>query len=327
MKAFVARAAGPPDVLQLAEMPMPEPGSGQVRIKVAYCALTPIDVLARQGRVKWLTGEWPFTPGLEFSGVVDKVGPDADPRWAGRPVTSASTFGGCAEYALARADRIDLLEKALGWQVATAWRTPTLAAWFALNEAAGLKPNQTVLIHSAAGSVGVMATQIARAMGAKVAGVAGGPEKISFVRRFGADILLDNQLAAWPEQARRFTSDIGFDLIIDGNGGAAAQRNYQMIAPNGLVLYLGATSGFSPPSVSVELLIARSFGVAGFNLNAIPTDRIAAAEKQLVQKLRTGALVFPVTKVVDLSELPALHRSFEARELTGRTMIRVAGDL
>ena len=309
------------------DMPLPEPEEGQVRVRVAYVALTPLDVLVRQGRVSWMAGRWPFTPGLEFSGVVDKIGPGGDARRLGQAVTSTADFGGCAEYALARADRLDPLVRELGWPVGTAWRTPTLAAWFALTEAAGLGQGQTVLIHSAAGPLGIMATQMARKTGARVVGVAGGPDKIAFARPFGAETLLDNRNPGWPAQAMAFTGGRGFDLIVDGNGGSAAQRNYELVAPNGRVLYMGATSGFSPPPVAIPLLIAKSFAVAGFNLNGISTERITEAEVELARKLIKRELVFPVKEIVGLDQVADLHRRFEARELMGRSLVKVGGDL
>ena len=215
----------------------------------------------------------------------------------------------------------------LGWKLGAAWRTPTLAAWFALTHAGRVHPGETVLIHSAAGPVGIMATQAAKDLGAKVIGLAGGPAKIDFARPYGADILFDYRQPAWVDQVMSYTAGRGVDLILDGNGGGAAVNNYKVIAPNGRVVYLGATSGMAPPDVAVQVTIAKSFSVGGFNLNSIPESTIVASERKLIDRLVSGSWRFPIGDIVPLEEVPRLHARFEARELKGRSLIRIGGDL
>ncbi len=327
MRQLQAIKSGAPDVLELREVPVPEPREGQALIRVAYATLNPLDVLIRQGRAQWMAGGWPFTPGVEYSGRVEAVGPGVDRALAGQDVISFSEFGGCAEFAVAPANRLLPLQAALGWKVATAWRTPTLTAWHVLVAAARLQPRETVLIHSAAGPVGIMATQVARELGAKVIGLAGGPEKIAFARPYGADILFDYRLPDWPEQVMRYTAGKGADVIVDGNGGQVATRNYAAMAPNGRLFYLGASSGISPPPVANGLLIAKSLSVGGFNLNSVPQEVLAAAENPLAQRLARGEWRFPIGETVPLADAAALHARFEARLLAGRSLIEVGGDL
>jgi NADPH2:quinone reductase len=327
MKLIVAGGPGGPEVLQLRAAEKPVPQEGQALIRVAAAALNPLDVLVRQGRVQWMAGKWPFTPGLEYGGIVESVGPGVDSGWIGRKAISFAEFGGCAEYALAPASRLLPLNPELGWHRGIAWRTPTLMAWHLLNDAARLQRGETILIHSAAGAVGAMATQIAKDLGARVIGLAGGPAKIAFAQGFGADALFDYRLSDWPAQVARFNGGQGVDVIIDGNGGPNAPRNYELIAPNGRVFHIGATSGMAAPQVAPQMLIAKSFSVGGFNLNAIPEETLAVVERTLAKKLVQRAWRFPVGQVAQLQDVPALHARFEAREVAGRAIIDIGGDL
>ncbi len=326
MQIIQADYPGMPENLLLQEVPKPVPNAGEVLIKVAYTTLTPIDVFIRQGRVKWLNGTWPFVPGLEFSGRVEALGPGVESHWQGKAVLSFSEFGGCAEYACVPAKRLVPLDESLGWDVATAWRTPTLAAWYALTSALNLRQDETLLVHSAAGPVGIMAAQIAGELGAKVIGLAGGAAKIAYARQFSPAIFFDYSQPDWMQQVRAAVPG-GVTAVIDGNGGAQATRNYEVMAPQGRILYLGATSGTVAPDVPVGLLVGKSLSVGGFNLNSIADARIEADLPGLVRKLANGKWRFPLSETVALAEVPSLHARFEARGLQGRVLIRVAGNL
>jgi NADPH2:quinone reductase len=327
MQSIQANHPGGPEVLHLADIPPPQPQPGEVLIRVAYTTLTPLDVFIRQGRVKWLNGAWPFTPGLEFSGRIEALGAGVDARWLNRAVLSYSEFGGCAEYACVPVKRLVALDEKLGWPVATAWRTPTLAAWYALTSALKLQKGETLLLHSAAGPVGVMAAQAAKELGARVIGLAGGAEKIAYAKPFGADALIDYRLPDWPAQVNAATGGKGVDAIIDGNGGSNAMRNYEVLAPQGRVLYLGATSGMSAPDVPSTLLVGKSISVGGFNLNSIAEAAIEAELPKLAERLMRGKWRFPISQVAALADVPSLHAAFEARQLMGSVLIKVGEDL
>ena len=323
MKFWSLPQPGPPETLQLLDSSLPVPGPGEVLVKVACCTLTPLDVLMRQGRVPWLADKWPMTPGLEFGGIVTATGPEVDRAWIGRKVVSVSTLGGCAEYAVVPVRRLDRLHEALGWAVGVSWRTPTLTAWYALTATARVEKGQTVLIHSAAGAVGIMATQIAKQRGATVIGLAGSAAKLAYARPFGADALLDYSREAWVGEVMTQTGGRGVDVVIDGNGGGRAAMNYKLIAPNGRIVYLGATAGFPPGDVSIPLTIAKCFSVGGFNLNAIDETTLATDEAALATQLASGRLRFPLAERVPFADLPDLHRRFEARSLMGRSVLEV----
>ncbi len=324
MQIIQANHPGGPEVLHLADGPKPQPQAGDVLVKVAYATLTPLDVFIRQGRVKWMNGTWPFTPGLEFSGRIEAVGPGVDAGWRGKAVLSYSEFGGCAAYTCVPVKRLALLDEKLDWPVATAWRTPTLAAWYALTAALKLQKGETLLIHSAAGPVGIMATQVGQELGARVIGLAGGPAKLAYARAFGADTLIDYRQPDWPAEVRAATGGKGVEAIIDGNGGSTSMRNYEVLAPQGRVLYIGATSGMTAPDISTALLVGKSISVGGFNLNSIPEAVIDAELPRLAERLVRGKWRFPISQVAELADVPSLHAAFEARQLMGRVVIQIS---
>jgi NADPH2:quinone reductase len=326
MRAVVAEAPGGPEVLRMRDLPVPAPGPGQVRLRVAYSGLNPLDVFARAGRVSWMPVPWPFVPGLEHTGRVEAIGPGADPSLLGRRMISRQQWGGCAELSLAAASALVPVPEGFDWKTATVFRGCGHTAWHVLHAPPALRAGQVAVFHSAAGPVGLMLTQIAKSRHAIVIGLAGGPRKIAFARPFGADHLIDYLAADWPAETRRLTGGRGADLIVDGNGGPQAARNYEAVDVGGRIIYTGATAGSPAPDVSVALLVGKSIAVAGFNL---PLLEGAEAKEipELLEAIRSGRFRVPLGEEAALQDVPALHARFERRELVGRTVIRVGGEI
>jgi NADPH2:quinone reductase len=172
-----------------------------------------------------------------------------------------------------------------------------------------------------------MLTQIAKERGAIVHGLVGGPRKLEYAAAFGADHVVDYRSGDWSAEVLRLTGGRGADLIVDGNGGPEAVKNYQAIAPLGRVVYIGATAGLPPPDVPVPLLIGRSFGVCGFSLPHFEKSAGATEIREITEAVRSGRWRVPIGEEVPLEDAPALHARFEARELMGRAVIRVGGEL
>ena len=179
MRAVVITENGPPESLKITDIPIPEPGEGQARLKVAYCAVNPLDTHARAGRVKCGVPEMPFTLGYEYSGRVDAVGPGVDESLIGKRFCVASAWGGCAEYAVAPLTNITPIPEEFHWTLGTVYFTSTFTAWHMLHTMANVEEGDSVVIHSAAGAVGVMTTQIAKDAGCLVIGLVGSQEKIA----------------------------------------------------------------------------------------------------------------------------------------------------
>lgn len=326
MRAVLAEAAGGPESLKLVTRPVPEPGAGQVRIRVAYAALNPLDTHARAGRIKWGHPGFPFVPGYEYSGRIDAVGADVDRTMIGRRVASHSEWGGNGEFAIATAARVVAIPDRLSWQIGAAFSTTAVTAWHLVRSAGRVVPGMHVVVHSAAGSVGAMVTQIAKEAGATVHGLVGGPDKVAYARQFGADHLIDYRSEPWPAKVKEQSGGHGADVIIDGNAGPESVRNYEAIAPLGNVIYIGAMGG-QAPEVNVSMLIGKSISVSGF-VQFFHQARTRGAENaEIEEKLATGRWRIPIERVFELEDIAEAHRLFEGRALRGRSLVRVGGDI
>jgi len=326
MRSALAERAGPAESLVLQERPVPVPGAGQVLVHVAYSPLNPLDTHARADRIKWSHPGFPFVPGYEFCGRVAAVGANVDSQWVGKRVSSAGEWGGNAEYALATAARLVSIPDAFSWQTGATFSTCAPTAWHLVHSAGKVQAGDTVLVHSAAGAVGALTTQIAKSAGAIVIGLAGGAEKLAYAKQFGADHLVDYRGDDWVARVKAITADRGVDLIIDGNQGADAARNYQVIAPCGNVIYLGAMAG-PAPEVPIGLLIGKSFSVSGFVQYFWQAKTKYREMAEIIPKLSSGEWRIPVEKVFELAEVAQAHHDFEDRRLFGRTLIRVGGEI
>ena len=326
MRAAIIESAGGPDKITVQECAMPEPGPGEVRIQVAYAALNPLDNHARAHRIQWMHPGFPFTPGYEYAGRVAALGKGTDEQLLGQRVAVNGQWGGNAEYAVAPATALNQVPDAFDWTLASVYSTCAYTAWLLIHSAGRVQPGQTVAIHSAAGAVGSLTTQVAKSAGATVIALAGGPAKLEYAAQFGADHLLDYNKETWPQELKNVTADRGADLIIDGNAGPNALRNFDAVAPGGNVIFMGATAG-QAPDVNISMLIGKSCSVTGF-VQYVHQMHSQGAEKTAThEKLADGSWRIPVEKTYELEELAEAHRAWEARELKGRTLIRACGDL
>ena len=327
MRAIVADIPGGPEVLTLKDVPTPEPGPGQARIKVAYSDLNPLDTHARAKRVNWNAPTFPFTPGYEYSGLVEKVGEGVDASLVGKRVASVGEWGGNADYAIATAARLSLIPEGFDWQTGTVFQTGTYSAWHLVHTVGKVKPGMSVLFHSGSGSVAIMGAQIAREAGATVFVTCGSKAKVDFARSFGAHHLIDYRASDWVAEVKRLTDGRGVDLIVDGVAGPDAPKNYEAVAALGEVVYIGALGGFPPPVDISKQLYAKTIAVRGFVVYVAMAATKGAEKPAIHEALRTGRWKTGVTGVYDLGDVPTLHRKFEARELFGKSLIRVGGDL
>ena len=327
MRAIVAEQPGGPEVLQLVDRPVPTPGAGQALVQVAYTSLNPLDTHGRAMRVEWNAPAFPFTPGYEYVGRVTAVGAGVDVGLIDQRVSVVGQWGGCADYALADAARVHPVPPAFSWQLGAVYFTTAYSAWHVLHTAGRLKSGDHVLLHSAAGALGTMMSQIAREAGATVYGLCGSADKVAFAQAFGAHHLIDSSAVDPVATVLALSGGRGVDLIIDGVAGPEAPRNFAMLAPLGQVIYVGAVNG-TPPTVDISRqLYAKSIAVRGFVVYVAMAQTKGAELPAIHEALATGRWTIPITAVFDLAETAEVHRRFEARALRGRTLIRCGGDL
>ena len=327
MRAVVATKPGGPEVLQLTDLPIPEPGPGQVRLRVAYVGMNPLDAMARGGNAAWMGITFPYTPGLEYSGIVDALGEGVKALMMGQRVTSRAAFGGYADYALAPANTLVPLDDRIDLKTGAVYNGCSSTAWFLLVEAIRAQRGETALFHSAAGPVGIMLTQIAKSRGLKVIGLTGGPDKISYAKQFGADHLIDYLKDDWTDQVMAMTGGRGADIIVDGNAGPHATKNYGVVAPFGRVFFIGATAVSYPAAPEIPFLLHKSFSIGGFSMMAVNPASYEKGHAVIRDAVADGSWKVPVSEEVALENVADLHARLAARKIHGRAIIRVGGDI
>jgi NADPH2:quinone reductase len=332
MRAVVAQQPGGPEVLELTEIAIPEPGPDEIRLRVAYASLNPLDTHTRARRVAYKASAFPYTPGFEFSGLVDAVGANVDPSLIGSRRTFLGAPGGCAEYALAPVGspycaHFEIPDD-LDWKLATVMPCAVYTPWHLIHTAARVRSGDTVLFHGAAGTVAVVGAQIAKHAGARVLGLCSSHEKAAFARLHGGvDEAIISTGSDWVAEVMRVTGGRGADLIVDGVAGENAPLNLEALAPLGQVIYIGAIGGTAPPVDVSSQLYAKSLGVRAFLVYVAMQETAGVERPAILDALRSGRLKVPITGVWQLDQVAELHRRFENRELIGKQVIEIGGEL
>jgi NADPH2:quinone reductase len=327
MRAAVIEVPGPPEVLQIKSIPVPEPGPGAARLEVAWVGMNPVDTMVRRERLEWMPVSYPLVAGLEHTGIVDAVGEGVDPGLVGRRVLSRSSFGGYADYACAPAESLIHLDDRIDLRTGCAYRGCSFTAWHALHLCARLRAGDNVLVHSAAGAIGIMAMQMSRDTGARPVGLAGGDAKLRYASELTNCAVVDYLDEGWPARALEANDGCRFDVILDGNGGPNARHNTDLIAPLGRIVYIGATAGSYPDPVPVPALIAGSFSVGGMTLTEVELDIGSEADLEVTERVASGQWQVPITEEVALEEIADLHLRLERRSIMGRAVVRISGQL
>lgn len=245
----------------LEDLPVPVPGPGEVRVRVRAAAVNFPDLLMTSGGYQ-LKPDLPFVSGLEFSGEVDAVGEEVKGWAPGDAVVGGNRFGAMAKYVVVPAGALRAKPEALGWQEAAAYPVAYLTAWVALVRCARVEPGEWVLVHGAAGGVGLAAVDLAKALGARVIAVASSAEKRDAIARLYAPDALIPAGPGFREAVKTLTDDKGADVIFDPVGGDVFDESTRCIAFGGRLLVIGFASG-RIPEVSVNMPLIKGFSVVG----------------------------------------------------------------
>lgn len=266
MKAVVVRELCEPKDLIIEDVPDPEPKKGDVLVRVSAAALNFPDVLMIQGKYQ-VKPPLPFTPGLEVCGTVEALGEGAEGFEIGQRVMAQLAMGGFAELTTASTNAIHAAPDSLSDAEAAAFPLVYQTSFFGLAYRAQLQPGESVLVHSAAGGVGLAAVQIAKALGAgKIIATVGSDEKLDIVREAGADIALNYQTEDWVARVKAETGG-GVDVIYDPVGGTVGELCTKCIAFEGRIIVIGFTSGDFSKYRSNHILI-KNYSVVGLHWGA-----------------------------------------------------------
>jgi NADPH2:quinone reductase len=324
MRAWRVLAHGEPrDALRLVpDAALPEPGPGQLRLRVLGAGVGLPDVFLCRGAYA-LTPRLPFTPGQEAVGVVTAAPAGARAR-AGQRVMAVSAFflghGSFAEECLALDDFALPVPDAMSDAEAAGFTIPFHTAWVGLVRRAALRPGETLLVLGAAGGSGQAAVQLGRALGARVLATAGGPEKAEFCRGLGADLVIDYRAQDIAEAVREATGSRGADVVYDAVGGDAFDAATRCIAHEGRLLVVGFGSGrWGRPRP--EHLVTHNYSLVGVMPSGYGRAVREEAHEFLLGHWRAGRLAPRVDAVVPFERAPEAVERVARGEVRGKLVI------
>jgi NADPH2:quinone reductase len=326
MRALVVDRPGDDVRPRIAERPVPNPGPGQVLIEVAYVAVNWSDIQKRQGiypdRV-----DYPVVLGAEVSGRVVAAGAGVPRRHLGRQTAALCgprLVGGGADFVAVPLEYLVPLPRGVDLLAATALPLATLTAYHLLHTAHRVRKAEVVLVHAAAGSVGLATVQTARLRGATVIGTVGSAAKVDAPRRFGAALVIDRSREEFVETAMAFTGDRGVDLVIDSLGGEILPRSFDCLRRYGHLVNIGEASG-EPDFPVRKKLYERSTSMAGFELlHAEPgSSRWRRGLRWVASRVAAGQLTVPVAGTIPLDQAGRAHEALESRGTIGKLMLEV----
>ncbi|NJS13340.1 MAG: NADPH:quinone oxidoreductase family protein [Sphingopyxis sp.] len=245
----------------LMEVARPQPAAGEVRIAVHAAAINFPDLLMMRGEYQFRPPS-PFIAGIECAGLIDAVGDGVDPARIGEAIVAGHRSGCMADYICVPADAARPKPAALDWAEAASYRAAYLTAWVALVRRAALQPGEWVLVHGAAGGVGLACVDLARHLGAHVIATSASPQKRAAIARlYAPDVVIDSA-PGFRDAVKEITGGAGADIIVDPVGGDAFDESCRCIAFDGRLLVVGFTSG-RIPSVNANIPLIKGFSVMG----------------------------------------------------------------
>jgi len=321
MRAIVMRKTGGPEVLEIADWPVPRPGAREVLVEVHAAGVSFADTEWRRARYR--PTPLPSIPGREAAGMVVDVGEEVDPKWNGRRVAlfgpRSTVSGTYAEYVACPLEALATLPDAVDFVTGAAILAQGLTAWLMIHRAARIREGQVVLVHAAAGGVGLLAVQLVRRLGARALGVVSRAEKAEAVREAGGEPLLHGDDLI--ERVCALTGGRGVDFVLDSIGRPTQAGSMAVLAPFGELVHYGDAGGF-PEAIDPEVLYKRSLKVSAFGLDE-SHDPAAAAEARadLVRRAADGSLRFRIGQVLPLAEAAEAHRLIEGRGSIGKIVL------
>ena len=344
MRAIRVHEHGGFDVLKLEEVPVPEPGPGEVRIKVAWSALNHLDNWVRKG-VPGHKFPLPLTPGCDFSGTIDACGAGVEGWEAGAPVAIApglfcgtcaecssgrhnlcraygiygeTTDGGNAEFAIVRAVNLMAVPDGFPLDRAAAFPLAYLTAWHMLVDRCAVQPGDRVLIHAAGSGVSVAATQIAKLFNAAVMVTAGTDAKVQRGLENGADHGVNYRTGDWVGEAKAFTNRAGLDILVDHVGQDTLPKGIWLLKKGGKLVTCGVTSG-AEMNLHFAPIFFKSLSVLGSTMGS------HGEQLEVARHVFAGRLNPVIDSRFSLETVPEAHRKVESRDVFGKVLVEIGG--
>jgi len=320
MKAIRVQHTGGPEVMELTDVALPRPKPNEAVVKVAAAGVNSIDGQFRDGSLRT---PLPFIPGQEGAGVVTEVGAQAKTVKVGDRVAWSGVLGSYAEYVVSPEEHLVPVPATLTDQQAAAAMMHGLTAHYLVNDAHKLKAGETALVHAAAGGVGLLLVQMARAIGARVIGTASNEEKARLAREAGADEVIIFTRQDFEAEVKRLTGGKGVDVVYDGVGKATFEKNLNVMRLRGMLVLYGMSSGPVPPVDPAKLSEKGSLYMARTTLAHFTATReeLLARTGALFGMIADGKLKLRIAKTYPLAEAAQAHRDMEARKVAGKLLL------
>jgi NADPH:quinone reductase len=319
MKAIRVREFGDPEVLRLEELPTPQPGPGQVLLRMHAAGVNPVETYIRAGKYARLP-ELPYTPGNDGAGVVEQVGADVSEfKASDRVYTAGSLSGTYAEFALCKKEQVHPLPANVSFARGAAIGTPYATAYRGLIQRADAKPGETVLVHGASGGVGTAAVQLARSRGLRVLGTAGSDKGLKLVREQGAHEVFDHRAPEHFEQITKATGGHGVDVIVEMLANVNLAKDLTLLAKGGRVVIIGSRG---PVEIDPRNTMQRDADIRGMILPNTPPAEMASIHAALVAGLENGTLRPVIGKEFPLAEAAGAHRAVTEPGAIGKIVLR-----
>jgi len=319
MKAIRVHEVGGPEVLRYEEVPVPTPGPGQALVKLEAIGLNFLDCYFRAGLYKVTL---PFIPGSEGAGTVTAVAPDVTAVHAGDRVSYAPVIGAYAEYAVVAADRLVPVPAGVDAKTAAAVTLQGMTAHYLTTSTYAVKPGDAILIHAAAGGVGLLLVQLAKMRGARVFGTVSTPEKAALAREAGADEVILYTDQDFEAEVMRLTAGKGVNAVYDSVAKTTFDKSLNCLGPRGVLALFGQSSGPVPPFDPVRLAKNATYLTRpGLGHYTAKREELLQRASEVFEWVGSGRLRVRISQTLPLREATKAHQLLEGRQTTGKVLL------
>ena len=321
MQAIQVSQVGGPEVLTPVDVPVPSPQPNEALVQIKAAGVNFIDVYFREGRYPT---PLPFIDGQEAAGIVTEVGGEVTTLKPGDRVAYSSRLGSYAEYAAVPADRLVKIPDELDFEQAAAAMLQGMTAHYLLHSSYPLQKGQTALIHAAAGGVGLLLVQMAKAIGGHVIATAGTEEKAQLARDAGADECIVYTETDFETETKRLTNGEGVHVVYDGVGKATFDKDLNVLRPRGYLVLFGGSSGAVPPFDLIKLSQKGSLFITRPTLAHYTATReeLEWRAGDVLGSIARGELKIRIHKTYPLADAAQAHRDLEGRKTTGKLLLK-----
>lgn len=342
MKAVFVTRFGPPEVLEIREIPRPEPGEGEILVRVKSIGLNFAEVFGRLGVYPGIPDP-PFVPGIECSGVIESLGAGVKGAKRGDRVMVFTRQGSYAEYVCVRAEQALRMPPTMSFDIAAALSVAYQSAYHGLITLAHLGKGEKVLIHAGAGGVGTAAIQVAKHLGAEVLTTVGSDEKMETAKLQGADHVVNYRANDFGEYVRMKTGGYGVDVVLDSVGGSVFKKGWKLLAPMGRYVLFGFASitgkgsinrikafkqAIRVPWIFPPSIVSKNVSLMGFNLYFL-THKVEhfRGVSETILRWYSRKIIRPVLgRRFSFSQIVEAHAFLQSRNSIGKVIVEVEAE-